>query len=91
MNFAEKIFQELDKLNRKIDRISSMVQGMPTTHTTDLGDWLTEEQAQELLQRKTTSLWDLRKRKKIIASKIGNRTYYDKNSIINFLNKNKIN
>ncbi len=90
MSFAERIFEELDRLNRKIDRIGAMVQGIPTTHRTDLGEWLTEEQARELLQRGATSLWDLRKRKKIIASKIGNRTYYNRQSIINYIEKNKI-
>ena len=91
MHFTERIFEELNRLERKIDRISSMVQGMPTKHTTDLGDWITEEQARELLQRGATSLWDLRKRKKITASKIGNRIYYNRQSIINYINKNQIN
>ncbi|MBK7149036.1 MAG: helix-turn-helix domain-containing protein [Bacteroidetes bacterium] len=89
MNF-EKIFEEFERLHRKIDRVCAMVQGMPTTHHTDLGEWLTEEQARELLQRGATSLWDLRKSKKIIASKIGNRNYYNRQSIINYLEKNKI-
>jgi hypothetical protein len=91
MDLQQKLLAQLAILNQKIDRLNSVVSQLPTTHNTNLGDWLTEEQARELLQRGATSLWDLRKRKKIIASKIGNRTYYDKNSIINFLNKNKIN
>ncbi|MFN8321241.1 MAG: helix-turn-helix domain-containing protein [Chitinophagales bacterium] len=90
MELHQKIFEEINKLNRKIDRISAIVQGLPTTHNTDLGEWLTEEQARELLQRGATSLWDLRKRKKITASKIGNRTYYNRQSIINYIDKNKI-
>lgn len=89
MDFA-KIFEEFERLNRKIDRMVAMVQGMPTTHHTDLGEWLTEEQARELLQRGATSLWDLRKRKKIVASKIGNRTYYNRQSIITYIENNKI-
>lgn len=90
MNFADKLFKELQRLERKIDRIASIVEGIPSTHRTDLGEWLTEEQARELLQRGATSLWDLRKRKKITASKIGNRTYYERQSIINYIEKNKI-
>lgn len=88
MDNAEKLLKELEKLNRKIDRIGSMVQAMPTTHHTDLGDWLTEEQAKELLQLGTTSLWELRKRKKITFSKVGNRVYYDRKSIVNFIEHN---
>ena len=89
MKILEKIIADIIRLHQKMDRIISIIQQLPTTHNTNLGDWLTEEQAQELLQRKTTSLWDLRKQKKIIASKIGNRTFYDKSSIIEYLEKNK--
>jgi len=89
MSLLEKIFAEFSKLNQKIDRLNSVVLQLPTTHHTDLGDWLTEEQAQELLQRGETSLWDLRKRKKIVSSKIGNRTYYSRQSIITYIDKNK--
>ena len=89
MNFDEKIFAEFSKLNQKIDRLNSIVMQLPTTHNTDLGKWLTEEQARELLQRGATSLWDLRKSKKIIWSKIGNRIYYDRQSILRFIEKSK--
>lgn len=89
MDYLDKILREIESLSRKIDRVRNIVQNLPSTHNLNLGDWITEEQAQELLQRRTTSLWDLRKRKKIIASKIGNRTYYDRKSIITYLNKNK--
>lgn len=89
MNFDEKIFAEFLKLNQKIDRLNSIVMQLPITHNTDLDGWLTEEQTRELLQRGATSLWDLRKRNKIIWSKIGNRIYYDRRSILSFIEKNK--
>lgn len=90
MEIKDQIFAELYKLHRKLDRLTSLVSGIPTTHHSDLGEWLTEEQARELLQRGATSLWGLRKQKKIVASKIGNRTYYHHESILAYLEKNKI-
>lgn len=88
MLFSEKIFCEIEKLNRKIDRLASIVAQLPVTHNTTLGDWLSEEQAQELLNLGTTSLWSLRKQKKLVTSKIGNRTYYSRESILELIEKN---
>lgn len=90
MDYQEKIFVELAKLNQKIDSVSSMIRGLPVKSSENLDRWLTEEQTRELMQRGGTSLWDLRKRKKIVSSKIGNRTYYDRESIINYIEKNKV-
>jgi hypothetical protein len=89
MNFQEYIKFEFDRLNSKIDRVESMIRGFPVKSNENLGDWLTEIQAQELLSYKTTSLWALRKTKKIKSSKIGGKTYYSKQSIIDFLDKSK--
>lgn len=88
MLFSEKIFSEIEKLNRKIDRLASIVSQLPVTHNTTLGDWLSEEQAQELLNLGTTSLWSLRKQRKVVTSKIGNRTYYSRESILELIEKN---
>ena len=54
-----------------------------------LGDWLTESETQSLLHRKGTSLWRLRKDSIILSKKIGSRNYYNKQSIIDFLNSEK--
>jgi hypothetical protein len=50
-----------------------------------LGDWLSEQDAQQLLSRKHTSLWRLRRDGVIFSKKIGSRNYYSKKSIIEFL------
>jgi hypothetical protein len=77
-------------LNQKIDRLNSVVSQLPTTHNTNLGDWLDEFQTRELLHRGATSLWGLRKTKKLKFKKMGNRNYYSRQSIIDFLEgKNK--
>ncbi len=90
MNYDQKIFAELAKLNQKIEAVSSMIRGLPVKSNENLGDWLTEPQARELLQRGATSLWDLRKRKKLVTSRVGNRIYYSRQSILDFIEKSKV-
>ncbi len=85
---SKELKDELAALHRKIDRISSMIQNLPVTHNTDLGEWLSEEQAKELLKKGTTSLWKLRCEGIIKYSKLGGRNYYSKTSIENYLERN---
>jgi len=90
MELQEKLLAQLAILNQKVDRLNSIVSQLPTTHNTNLGDWLDEHQTRELLHRGATSLWDLRKTKKLKFKKMGNRNYYSRQSIIDFLEgKNK--
>lgn len=51
-----------------------------------LGEWMSEPETQLLLHKKATSLWRLRKNKIIVAKKIGGANYYNRQSIIDFLN-----
>jgi hypothetical protein len=89
MNFDEYVKFEFERVNSRLERIESMIRGLPVKQNENLGDWLNEEQAQELLGYKATSLWSIRKAKKIEFSKINGKTYYSKQSIINFLDRNK--
>lgn len=52
-------------------------------------DWISEQEAQKLLGLKETSLWALRKRKQLVYSKIGSKTFYSLKSIEKLLNKNQ--
>lgn len=90
MSSEEKIFAKLEMMERKIDRLNHMVQNQPQTHTKDLGDWLDKEQTFELLGLRETSLWSLRKRKKLEFRKVGNRTFYSYKSILDFIEKSKV-
>ena len=89
MDFSTFVKAELERLNRKIDRLTDMISRLPMSHQTDLGDWLSEEQAQELLHRGATSLWGLRKRRIIKSTKLEGRTYYSRQSIIDYMEKHK--
>lgn len=54
----------------------------------NFGDWISEKETRELTSLKGTTLWRLRKNNEIKFSKIANRVFYSKTSIIDFLNKN---
>jgi hypothetical protein len=54
-----------------------------------LNDWISELDAQTLLGLKETSLWALRKKKQLVFSKIGARTFYSLKSIEKLLSKNQ--
>ncbi len=52
--------------------------------------WLSEHKTQELLGRRNTTLWKLRKQGKLIYSKIGSRVYYKIESIQKLLEENTV-
>ena len=55
-----------------------------------LPGWLSEHEAQILLGRRNTTLWKLRKKGKLIYSKIGSRVYYKLESIQQLLEENTV-
>lgn len=87
--FESYIVSQLEELNQKVDRLQSLLMQFSTTHQTNLGDWLTEEQTKELLHLGSTSLWTLRKSEKIKYSKLGGRIYYSRKSILDSLKKSE--
>jgi hypothetical protein len=83
------LIEELKRINTKLDKLSIVVSKLELNQKPDLGDWLSEDETRALLNRGATSLWDLRKRKKIIYTKIGNQIFYSKDSILKLLERNK--
>ncbi len=83
--FAQSNIKDLtDKLNAVLQAVSSQ-----TLIPNQLPEWLDEKTTQNLLRKKTTALWKLRKEGKIQFSKIGGSTYYSLDSIKRLLNGNK--
>jgi hypothetical protein len=66
--------------------INFLKESLEKNNNQSLGDWLNEKQTQQLLSRKSTSLWRLRQKGTIKAKKIAGSNYYSKKSIIDFLN-----
>jgi len=53
-----------------------------------LTDYITENQAKELLKKKSTWFWQMRKSGQLKFSKIGKAIYYSKQDIIKLFEKN---
>ncbi len=51
----------------------------------ELGDYISEKEAQELLNRKTTWFWQKRKSGELSGKKAGNQWFYLKEEIIRFI------
>ena len=82
-NLIEKILNQLDRIENQLKTIEN------TKESPSLDDWITELDAQELLNVKHTSLWRLRQKGAIEYTKVGNKTYYSHKSILEFLDVNK--
>lgn len=55
----------------------------------ELGDYITEKQAKELLKKKSTWFWSMRKTGQLKFSKIGKAIYYSKSDIMKLFEQNK--
>ncbi len=54
----------------------------------ELADYITEAQAKELLKKKATWFWQMRKSGQLQYSKIGKAIYYSKTDIMKLFEKN---
>jgi hypothetical protein len=80
----------LTELKENQERIIDML-GSFKPEADAIGDYITEKEASKLLGRKTTWFWNLRKIGKLPFTKVGNKIFYQKASIIQLLDANKRN
>ena len=55
-----------------------------------LTGWLNEKEMQQISGFKTTKLWLLRQNGDLVSSKVGKKTYYQLDSYIELIEKNRI-
>ena len=79
----------LDSLLENSKEILILLKGKTNLSSQSIGDYITEEEAQRILGRKTTWLWDKRTKGKLAFSKVGNKIYYSIKDIESLLNANK--
>jgi hypothetical protein len=79
---------KFDELTNRLLEVQKLVTEL-CLKPRSMTDWVSEAEAQALLGLKETSLWSLRKRKQIVFSKIGSKTFYSVKSIEKLLNKNQ--
>lgn len=76
----------LEKLNEKQDQIIKLLK---TNESVSQNEFLTEKEARELLQKKSTWFWQMRKNGVLPFRKIGKSIYYSKKEIIQLLETSK--
>lgn len=81
---------EYNKLNEKLDLILQNLspQGSkPNGH--DLGKWINEKQAQEIIGKKASALLKMRNQGLISFTKFNSKVFYDKESILRLMESNR--
>ena len=76
----------LEKLNEKQDQIIDLLK---SSDKLSQNEFLTEKEARELLQKKTTWFWQMRKDGLLPFRKIGKSIYYSKKEINQLLENSK--
>jgi hypothetical protein len=70
-------------INSKLDKL--LEKANSRGDSPQLRDWISEKEAQQLLGKKNTALWTLRKEGKLKFTKVGGKTFYDLKSLIHLL------
>jgi hypothetical protein len=96
MTFDFKIIQMKQKFSLVSDDVLDEIKNnqlkilafFEQSHKDQLTDYITESQAKELLKKKATWFWQMRKSGQLHYSKIGKAIYYAKSDIIKLFEKN---
>lgn len=85
---SETQYQELSE---KLEAILIRLDGKTDQANCErLGNkWITEKEAQRLTGKRATTLWKMRTSGELTYTKLNNRVYYDLESILALLEKNK--
>lgn len=76
----------LEKISEKQEQIISLLK---TTESVNQNEFITEKEAKQLLQKKTTWFWQMRKNGILPFRKIGKSIYYSKKEINQLLENSK--
>jgi len=79
----------VETLMENQQKILAILEGNGIGKTKTIGDYISEEEAKDILGRKTTWFWSMRKKGRLSFTKIGNRIFYTKKDILKLLNDNR--
>jgi hypothetical protein len=82
----EKQDEKLDIVIQNLNSIRALLQ--ENLECAQNRKWVSEKEAQSILNKSLTSLWRLRKDKKVVWAKNGKSILYDLESIHQYLNEN---
>ncbi len=88
-NFKLITETEYNEINRKLDSILQHVSNPEQIPKPTLGKWITEKEAQQATGKKATTLWKMRNKGLITFTKINNKIFYDKESILKLMDANR--
>lgn len=91
METSFKLLSETDyhNLNVKLDRILAVIEDKELKPQQSLGKWMTEKEVQELTGKKATTLWKMRNKGLLEFTKINNKVFYNRESIMALMEQNK--
>ena len=89
--FAFVPYEKLDELLSKVNQINETLSntGSYTSSKNVLGDYISEKEAKQLLEKGTTWFWNKRQSKELSAKKAGNTLYYKRSDILKFIENGK--
>lgn len=70
-------------------KILSFLENGNNASINSIGDYISETDAKNLLSKKTTWFWNMRKSGKLAFSKVGGTNFYNKSDIIKLLENNR--
>ncbi len=74
------------------DDLTSKINSIFQNHNSDkskLDDYLSEKEVREILDRKSTAMWDLEKSGRLPFFKVGRKKFYKKQDVLNLIEKSK--
>ena len=86
--FAIVPYERMDELLEKVEMLTQKLNNL-TAQSNGLGDYISEKEAKELLDKGTTWFWNKRQSKELSAKKAGNTLYYKKSDILKFIENGK--
>ena len=91
MDTSFKLISEPDyhNLNSKLDRILAALEEKGLQPPQSLGKWMPEKEAQELTGKKATTLWKMRNKGLLEFTRINNKVFYNRESIMVLMEQNK--
>jgi hypothetical protein len=86
-NLQKYILVPYDQMNMLLEKISSLEKTLKSRENTStaLSNYLTEKEAGQILNKRTTWFWNMRKSGRLPAKKAGNTWYYLKSDINKFI------
>ncbi|MBI9068489.1 MAG: helix-turn-helix domain-containing protein [Salinivirgaceae bacterium] len=79
--------QDIEEMRSVLKDIQVKLQNGKTKQNIVLGDFISEKEARELINRKTTWFWQKRKSGELTGKKAGNQWFYKREDIIRFIER----